>query len=655
MSITFNKKKTGPRLLWSPPTDLPSLKGAAYIAVDTETRDDGINEGLGPGGVLGKGHLLGISVCAFNEGMRPEWSGYIPLRHPETDNFSASAVTKWVASELTSATPKIGANILYDLEWLHCSGMPISGPFYDVQLAEPLLDETKRKYNLASLGATYLEEKFQKAVGDQELLAREYLGDFKGDVRKHLYKLPASHVGGYAEMDAISTGMIFTKQRPRLEAEDLWDLFLLECRLVPLLLAMRLKGVRVDEGGAEKLQDKLKEAIKVQHYQLKYDVGFDVNVSSARSVAQVFDHYGIPYGSTAKGNPTFTKEWLEAHPSPVAGKIRYIRKLEKLLGTFVENGIFKHIHNGRIHCQFHQLRGDENGTVSGRFSSSDPNLQQVPSQDDELAAMIRSLFIPEEGKSWWKADYSQIEYRMIVHYAYISKLRRADEAREMYVNNPDTDFHQWCADVISAAVGKPFDRRPAKNINFGLAYGMGKPKLARSLGLEKAEAEHMFELYHEQVPFITMLSRNISKAARQRGYVKTILNRRRRFSLYEPKGNFGENKKPALPVEEALAAYGPEIIPAGTHKALNAVIQGSAADLLKKAMVDYYEAGCYAVLGPPSLTVHDELCGSVDKSAQQKAALKEAVYIMANCLPISVPILVDLGIGPNWYDLTKVK
>lgn len=647
MAIKFSRKKTGPRLLWTPPDTLPSLKDAPIIAIDTETKDEGLDKGIGPGGVHGMGHLLGISVSV--EG----WSAYIPLRHPESDNFKIKEVRTWFNREMTRVKqPKLGANILYDLEWLRSEGFNVLGTCYDVQDAEALLDENRGKYSLSSLTEKYLDERYQKATADQEEFANTYLGSFKGDVRAHLWRLPASHVGGYAEMDAICTRLVWEEQKPLLDADKLWRVFDVECRLKPLLLGMRFKGVRIDTNQVERVEETLKKRIEKGHKKLKKIAGVDFNVNSPKEQRAAFEKIGLPMSLTAKGNPTFAKERLKTLNHPLSKQILVLRKDEHLLDTFIHGMLMKYVVKGRIHTQFNQLRGDEYGTVSGRFSSSRPNLQQVPAVDEEQGALIRSLFIPEPGEEWWKIDWSQIEFRLFVHYAFRDGLPRAGEAVEAYRNDPSTDYHQWAAELL----GLP--RRIAKNINFGLIYGMGKRALAAALEMSMAEIQPTFVKYHHHIPYARQLTENVSRIARNRGYVTTLLGRRRRFTLYEPNNHDYNDRKPALPYELAVLEYGTNIRVAYVHKALNSVIQGSAADLMKLSMVQSYEEGLFDVdaLGMPSLTVHDELDGSKrkrNKAARQ--AFERLIEVMETSFDLSIPILADAQTGPDWWNVKPYK
>ncbi len=645
--IKFTRRKHPPRLDWEPTTHLPDLSAAKFISLDTETKDEGLNQKLGPGGVRGMGYILGISVAVDG------WSGYINLRHPDSENWSVPMVKRWFKDFMCDGQMKIGANILYDLEWLRAEGFPITGPFYDVQHVEALLDETLGRYNLDSLMKRYLPDRFQKATGDIDTLVERRIGKYKGDPRAYLWRLPVEDVGPYAEMDAIGPLMIMPKQMKRVYEEELEQVTSLESRLIPLLLDMRFRGVRVDVDALEGTVIKLRRRSKREQKKMDTLAGMQVNVNANASVAAALDAAGITYPRTKKTKvPSFVKDWLEHHPSELVQQVRKVRQVNTTIGLFIEGGIEKYLHNGRIYGNINQLRTDKGGAKSGRFSYSNPNLQQQPSRDPILAPLIRSLFVPEEGEEWWKNDWSQIEFRLIVHRAVLMGLPKADEAQTAYINNPATDFHQWAADLLN------IPRKRAKDISFGLAYNMGKKLLIHSLGLSMQEGEALYSQYHHEVPFVSQLSKKLANKAQKIGFIKTLLGRRRRFNLWEPRHNYKmdpEYKTPLPSREEAMEVYGPRVVRAHTYRAMNGDIQGSAADIMKKAMVDCYESGVFIVLGTPSITVHDELDGSKPITKDADDALREAKHIMENCVKLEVPIYVDCETGKDWWNVKLFK
>jgi len=356
----------------------------------------------------------------------------------------------------------------------------------------------------------------------------------------------------------------------------------------------------------------------------------------AKSVASVFDHYGLYYKKTENnGQPSFTKAFLQACPHEAAAKILRLRELDKASNTFIDN-ILKFAHKGRIHCEFHQLRSDDGGTVTGRFSSSNPNLQQIPARDPEIKAMIRGLFVPDEGCKWGSFDYSSQEPMLLVHYcaSLNDKMRHPlvdDMVEEYRTGNPD--FHQMVADMAE------INRKQAKTVNLGIMYGMGKGKLAHTLDITTDEATDLLNRYHMKVPFVKGLADLVSTQAGKHGQIRTMSGRLCRFDMWEPK-TFGYNKP--MRREQAEKEYGMNIRRAFTYKALNRLIQGSAADQTKVAMAECYKEGLV-----PLLTVHDELCFNVE-SEEQASRITE---IMETSTELKVPSKVDQELGNNWGEV----
>jgi len=415
-----------------------------------------------------------------------------------------------------------------------------------------------------------------------------------------------------------------------------------------MLIDMRFAGVTVDIPRAEELRETLAEREKLEAAKLRNLVGFDVDINSAETLARAFDKVGLSYNKTAKGKPSFTKDFLKAVQHPVADHIREIRKLAKLRGTFVESYILNSHVNGRVFGQFHPLRGDEGGTRSGRFSSSTPNLQNLPSRDDELAPLVRGLFIPDPGhEQWRKYDYSQIEYRFLAHFA-VGPM--SDEIRRIFNADPNTDYHVMTQELVHRQTGQLLDRKPIKNINFGLIYGMGVDKLAGGLGLSVKAGKELFAAYHKGAPFAKATMEACSEEARDTGIITTILGRKSRFDLWEPQGWGSEGM--ALPYEQAILKYG-QIRRAYTHKALNRRLQGSAADMMKMAMWRCYKDGIFNETGIPRLTVHDEL--DFSDPGGKDAAFREMKHILENAMPLRIPIKADCDIGPDWGHVEELK
>ena len=601
---------------WKPPREFPNLSQAKTLGIDTETFDPHLLE-RGPGGVRGDGHIVGISVATEDA------SWYFPMRHeyqPEAHlNLDPAKVLAWVKDLAAGPALKVGANLLYDGEWLRAEGAPLAGPFYDVQFAEPLLNENARSYALELLAQKYL------GTGKEVSLLYQWASDSFGGAadskqRANIYRSPPSLVGPYAEGDARLPLLIRTAQQAQLAEERLLKLLDLEHRLIPILLDMRFRGVRVNVAKAQQVLTWLRQEAAKGQARLG-----DVDVWASTNVTKAFDKAGLQYPRTEAGNPSFTRPWLETVDHPLAKAVLVVRNYEKAANPFVESYILGGHLNGRIHCQFHPLRSDEYGTVSGRFSSSNPNLQNIPARDKVLGPMLRGLFIPEDGCRWRRFDYSQIEYRLLAHDAVG---RGAEQLRQLYQQDPTINFHRNTAAQVEKVTGVVLDYKPAKNFNFGMVYGMGRDKTIRTLDVPYEQGLAMYDAYHEANPYIRATYKSAQRLANRRGFIRTLLGRRRRFTQFETT-DYGEAR-------------------VGAHAALNARLQGGAADVIKKAMVDIYESGIYQTLGAPHLTVHDELDCSDDGSPAAAEAFVELRHIMETCVQLRVPMLVDETIGANW-------
>jgi DNA polymerase I-like protein with 3'-5' exonuclease and polymerase domains len=612
---------------WRPPEVLINYSDSKALAIDTETYDPNLKKN-GPGGFRNDGFVVGISLC--DEGGR---KCYLPIAHQDGGNLPKELIVSYLKNALETPKTKIFANALYDLEWLSTLGINTQGKIYDVQVAETLLNENRRSFSLDNISADYLGE--QK---DESLLEEAVRSHFSGraNVKSNLWRLHSSYVGPYAEKDAELTMEVFKKQHPLLKQEELLPVLDMESRMIPLLLSMRKKGVRVDIEKASKLKDTIYLKQNETQKELDTIIGSEVNVWANASIAKAYEKENIPFMHTAKGSPSFTQEWLSSAKDNISPLILRVRKLYKLRSTFIENMIIEKSVNGRLHCQLHST-----GTVTGRFSSSHPNLQQVPAHDPELAPLVRGLFIPEEEHDWVCVDYAQQEPRLLVHFASKTNNESAKLAQNQYKTDTQTDFHKMVADMAG------IKRKQAKTINLGLTYGMGKKKLAAELGLSFDDAESLFEKYHRNVPFVQALNNQAIAFASTKGYIKTLLGRRRHFNLFEPTGwdNFG---KPAYPIEKAKEMYKGMILKrAQTHKALNCLIQGSAADVTKAAMLKVWDSNIMDI----GLTIHDELDFSVPRTKEGEEKLNEVVNLMKNAVELNVPLEVDVERGASWGEI----
>ena len=610
-----------PEVDWTPPSSLPELSGYNEVAIDLETYDP-LLMSHGPSWAFpDAGYITGVAIAT------KDFSLYFPIQHKGGGNLDKELVLRWLGKQMLHSNDKIFHNSLYDMGWLKRYGITVNGKIQDTMFAAPLIDENQYSYSLNSLGEKYCGEK-----KDETLLynaARAYGVDAKSE----MYLLPAKYVGPYGEQDAALTLKLWSVFKKLIELENVGKIYELETGLIPILLDMRYKGVPVDLGVAEQVSKRLQKEEDDILNNIHKEFGMKPELWAAQSVATVFDRAGLSYPRTPKTNaPSFAGDWLETHDHKLANNIARARKLNKARTTFIDKMILEHNVNGRIHGELHPLRSDRGGTVTGRFSSSNPNLQQVPARNEDIGPLIRSIFVPEKDHYWGVFDYSQQEPRLTVHYASATEQEGASEAVDAY-RNQDADFHQVVADMANIS------RKEAKIINLGLSYGMGKEKLVKQLDLSMQEAEVLFDTYHKRVPFIKGLRDQCARLGANRGYITTIAGRKCRFNLYEPKN---ERKTP-YPYEKAITEYGSQVKRAYTYKAMNRLIQGSAADMTKQAMLELYKEGIL-----PHTQVHDELDISVTDSKQCEVIMK----IMSECTPLCVPNKVDAEIGRSWGEAT---
>ncbi len=605
---------------WIEPEEYPDLRSYDEIAIDLETRDPELKT-RGSGSVIGLGEVVGIAVAV------PGKKFYFPIAHGSGPNMDRDRTLEWFKDILLSDATKIFHNAMYDVCWIRKLGLKINGLVVDTMIAASLIDENRFKYDLNSLSWDYL------GFGKSEAALNEAAKSRGLDPKADLWQLPAMEVGSYAEKDAELTLELWQVFKKEIIYQDVESIFNLETDLFPCLVDMRFLGVKVDVEHAHKLKQDLEYQENLLLKQIKKESNIDVQIWAARSIATVFDKLKLPYERTKKTQaPSFTKNFLQEHPHPVVKQIAKAREINKAHTTFIDT-IIKYEHNGRIHAEINQIRSDAGGTVTGRFSYNNPNLQQLPARNKDLGPMIRSLFLPEDDCTWGCFDYSQQEPRLVVHYASLHKFPTVYDVIDAYENDSSTDFHQTVADMAK------IPRDQAKTINLGLFYGMGKAKLQAELGVSKEKAAELFDQYHAKVPFVKQLMNSASNRAQERGQIRTLLGRLCRFHLWEP-NQFGMHK--AMSHEDALREHGPGIRRAFTYKALNKLIQGSAADMTKKAMLELYKEGILA-----HIQIHDELDLSVESDAQAK----KIIEIMENAVSLEVPNKVDYETGKTWGDI----
>ena len=608
---------------WFPPEEYPDLSKYDEISIDLETKDPDLKT-KGSSAMRGQGDVVGIAIAVKN------WAGYYPIAHESGPNMPRKKVLSWFQDVLKTKADKIFHNAIYDMCWIHRLGLTVHGTIVDTMIMASLVDENRFRYDLNSVANDYT------GMGKNESALKEAAKEWGVDAKAEMYKLPAIYVGEYAERDAEVTLALWQELKKEIDHQDLHSIVELEQKVFPCILDMKIKGVRVSEKQVESLEYKFKKKYNSFIKRIHDDTGIYPEVWAAKSIESVCKKLNIDdFDRTEKTNkPSFTKNYLKKHKNPVLRSLNSARELDKLTNTFLKS-IKNYVYKGRIHADIHQLRGDFGGTVTGRLSYSKPNLQQLPNYTN-IGMGIRSIFMPEKDHRWGCFDYSQQEPRLVVHYALatLGTTGVASIAEAYNEEDSATDFHKMVADIT----GMP--RREAKTINLGLFYGMGKARLQDQLGVTEQRAKELLDTYHQKVPFIKQLIYHTMDRAQQRGWIRTILGRRCRFDKWEPR-TFGMHKPQTF--EEASLEHGSgNIKRAFTYKALNKLIQGSAADMTKQAMVNLREAGII-----PMIQMHDELNISF-KNEKQADEIKE---IMEQAIPLKVPNKVDFEDGECWGDI----
>jgi len=605
-----------PKSTWRAPPELPTLTGE--IAIDLETYDPYLKQ-YGPSYKRNEGYVVGIAIADKDNTL------YLPFAHQGGDNLSKEIVISYVKNQINNANSIIFANALYDLGWLHTLGISIGCTVRDVQVAEALIDEEQFSYSLNALSLKYLN----RPKDEEHLIeaAKAYGVDPKGG----MWKLPARHVGQYAEIDARNTWDVYQEQKPILEKENLTQVWELECRVTKVLLSMTLKGVPVNLDEANRYNEELKQ----REVELSTNFG-SLDIWSPQQLGEYCERkLGIVVPRTEKGNYSVDKYFLNASTNPILKEIQEARSINRLRKVFIEDIILKQSYNGRIHADFRQTASEQGGTRSGRLSSSNPNMQQVPKRSN-IGKKIRSLYIAEPNTLWCKADYSSQEPRLQVHYALVGDsntgkpLSKSQEALEAFTKG------EKLYTFFEKETGLPYDT--CKMLCLGISYGMGNKKMAEQLGIGEEECKLVTEKFNAKAPFLRILFDNVMLKAKKKGEIKTILGRKAHFDFWTPE--FGE--KPVKGYEQAKQKYkdrAGNLQRAFVSKALNRLIQGSAADQAKLAMVLAYEEGFDL-----RLPVHDEINAMVETQKEAETLGK----IMEEAITLKVPVVADLDVGPTW-------
>lgn len=652
---------------WVAPTELPDLRGRKLIAIDSETKDDGLAAGSGAGWAFGQGHIAGVCLAATG------YRGYIPIRHPDTPEcFASATVGRWYKDHIAAGVRFVMHKAIYDCGWFRAEWDAAPPDLLDdTMIMQYELDENRLEYSLDSVCRDL------SIPGKDEHLLREAAATILGaetesQIKSSLHLLPARYVGPYGEQDAAATLRAYELLSPRIMEEDLTDAYQLEMDLLPLILEMRRRGIRIDEEYA----DSLRGEFRVKKEAALKELGQHIGLRRAVTVKEInsnswkrdqFDREKIKYpftAGTAKSPPaaSFESDWMEKvdHwlPRLVVAASKYEAAGEKFIGNYIQG----YTHRGRVHAEIHQTKGEDGGTSTTRMAYSDPPLQQMPSRDPDIGPALRRCFLPEAGEVWAAPDFSQQEFRLITHFAYLCKVAGADEPVKIYRDDPNADFH----DIVVQLTG--LIRNEAKDTNFAKAYRAGVPKFASMIGRSEEEARAIYAQYDEKMPFVSRLAEFCDGRAQKNGYLKLIAigngsGARAHFDKWEAKWVSKEErargyrehwKMDPCSKEEALSRtrmkghpwFGGRVKRAFTYKAMNKLIQGSAAQQTKIAMRNMWREKIV-----PLIQMHDEFgisCGEERKGQRAAEIMRDAVRLV-------VPVKVDLEYGRSFGEAKVLK
>lgn len=660
-----------PDSTWTIPKELPDLTKIGEFGLDTETKDEGLMGGRGPGWAFKAGYVAGVGVSWFQGSELKKI--YAPLRHPDSECFPKENVARWL-KDITKNNRVVFQNAGYDIGWMEADlGVPVPRTIDDVGCMAIMIDENRRGYKPYSLDSLCKWRGIESKKMEELYEAAEIYGVRKEDAVANIWRLPARYAGPYGEQDPASTLMLAHDLREEIVRQGLLAAYQTEMRLVPMVHAMRKRGIRIDIDAAERLRDGLlarsQRALDQLSDRLKMRVGMD-EVRSNGWLVRTFSNENVSYvtetNDADEETASFKKEWMRRGCVEKDGKPHWLpllvaeaRQAHEAANKFVQSYLLDYAHLGRVHASINQFKTDDGGTRSHRFSYSDPPLQQAPSRPDpveswtmtwEIAAAYRGAFLPEEGELWYSPDYSQQEYRLIVHYAETLGCAMASEAADKYRGDPKTDFHN----LVVEMTGLP--RRRAKDVNFAKSYGAGVYKFSQMTGMTMEESKETIAQYDTKLPFVKELSQRCSKRADHVGYIRMIDGARSHFDDWEVQWIEKDERDRGFREgyqmlkcsrdeaedrvrQEGHPWFGKRLKRAETHKAMNRLIQGSAARQMKIAMAQCWEEGFV-----PMLQMHDELSFSLN---DPKAGVR-IEEIMRTCVETRVPMLVDAEWGPTW-------
>ena len=637
-----------PSITWQAPNiaDLPSWQDAGRICLDVECRDDDLHK-LGPG-VRRGGYVCGIAF-AIEDGP----AHYLPIRHEGGGNLSEQHVWSYLHDQAREFSGEVVFNsAAFDLDYLWENKVEFKKvkAHRDVQVAEPLLDELQKKYGLDAICAR------RGLLGKDEKTLRTHAKEWGVDPKTGLWRLHAGAVGAYAIGDVVAPLPLLRVQEKEIEEQNLRETYGIESAVTPALVRMTRRGMRVDLDELDRVEAWAKGRLNEYLDKIYNLTGIRIgSISKAEEVGRALKKYGVDvqtkkHAGTGKQMYSVQKLWLQQQTDEVSMAVISAREFAKLLGTYV-GGFRKHLVKDRLHPSFKQLVGaadedednDEDGDASGarfgRVASKHPNVQAQMKRSREIQKRWRKVIVPDEGKRWFKADLGQQEPRITVHYAELCNLPGAQQAGDAFRNDPCFDPYQLMVELCKTPADTDLKqlRDDLKEVYLGKCYGMGGGKMAKKLKLPTVwktndrtgftyeaagpEAQEKINRFDRGVPYVKALARMCTRSAKSKKYIVALGNRRVRFELDEN----GEIKD--------------------EHKALNKLIQGSAAHQTKKALVALDEAGF-----PLQLTVHDEF-GYSGESEDEARRMGE---ITCDAVVIRVPFRCDIEAGPNYGELKKL-
>jgi DNA polymerase-1 len=579
------------------------------ISFDTETTNTDVM----------KAELVGISLA-----VEPDQGYYIPVGHQQGQQLAIEEVFQALSAPLSDeGIGKAGHNLKYDFLVLKRAGLSVSPLTFDTMIAEWLINPASRNLGLKNLAWVRL--------GYEMTQIEELIG--KGRSQKTMDRVPIAEAASYAAADAAICLRLIPQLQEELESHNATDLFkTMEMPLVPVLAAMEETGIKLDKDFFDAFSDELEEKLAEIEAKIHDAVGYSFNLNSTQQLSEaLFDKLGLEppdrARKTASGYYSTAAGVLEAMTGqhPVIAWVLDYRELEKLRSTYVD-ALPQQINpqTGRVHTSFNQT-----GTVTGRIASSDPNLQNIPIRT-EAGRRVRNGFITLPGWQLLAVDYSQIELRIVAHMAQDQAMLAAFKAGQ--------DIHATTAAAvhgIDLSEVTPEMRRNAKAINFGLIYGMSPYGLTNATDLTLAEAENFIETYFTEFPGVKSYLDGIREQAAQQGYVETLLGRRRYFP----------NLKKGAPHN---------IRQREEREAINAPIQGTAADIIKIAMLrlpgKIQKAGLRARM---LLQVHDELIFEVPEE-ELPQTIELVQDVMESAYQLDIPIRTEAKVGKSWGTLEQV-